>query len=246
MNACNAYENPNMREVTGPTLRPGGFSLTEEAVQFCGISSEDKVLDLGCGMGATIAYLYEKHEIRGVGLDPSEKLLEMARKKSDSLEFVLGSGAYLPFEKEAFNCVFAECTLSLMDDINQTAAEVFRVLKENGYFIISDVYARNPQNINALENYAFNSCMRGLHDLDQLKSNLESCGFEIIHFNDCSDLLKALLVKIIFSYGSMDAFWSKTTNNNGCTAGCQFQEILKACKPGYFMMIAKKGGKNNG
>ncbi|HEY5555952.1 DVU_1556 family methyltransferase [Acetobacterium sp.] len=246
MNACNAYENPNMREVTGQTLRPGGFSLTEKAVQFCGISSEDKVLDLGCGMGATIEYLYEKHQIKGIGMDPSEKLLAIARNKSDSLEFILGSGAYLPFKKETFNCVFAECTLSLMADLNETASEVFRVLKKSGYFIISDVYARNPENIKALENYSFNSCMRGLHDLDQLKRSLESCGYEIMLFNDCSDLLKELLVKIIFSYGSMDVFWSKTTNNNGCTDGCQFQDILKACKPGYFMMIAKKEDKNNG
>lgn len=246
MNACNAYENPNMREVTGQTLRPGGFSLTEEAVQFCGISSEDKVLDLGCGMGATIEYLYEKHQIKGIGLDPSEKLLALAREKSNILDFILGSGDTLPFEKESFNGVFAECTLSLMDDVNETASEVFRVLKDNGYFIISDVYARNPQNIKALTNYSFNSCMRGLHDLDALKSNLKSCGYEIILFNDCSDLLKDLLVKIIFSYGSMDAFWSKTTNNHGCADGCEFQEILKACKPGYFLMIAKKGDKKNG
>lgn len=246
MNSCNAYENPNMKEVTGQTLRPGGFSLTEKAVQFCGISRDDIVLDLGCGMGATIEYLYEKHQIKGIGLDPSEKLLAIAQEKSDVLEFVLGAGDTLPFEKETFNCVFAECTLSLMDDVNETASEVFRVLKDDGYFIISDVYARAPENINALKNYSFNSCMRGLHDLDALKNSLKSCGYEILLFNDCSDLLKELLVKIIFSYGSMDVFWSKTTNNQGCVNGCGFQEILKACKPGYFLMIAKKGDKKNG
>lgn len=243
MNGCNAYESPHMREVTGQTLRPGGFSLTEKAMQFCEISNRDKVLDLGCGMGATLGYLYEKHDIRGVGIDPSEKLLEVARGKFELLDFILGTGEYLPFEKESFNCVFAECTLSLMDDLNKTLTEVSKVLKDNGYFVITDVYARNPETFEELKCYSFNSCMRGLHDLDTLKELLESAGLKIILLEDCSILLKELLGKIIFSYGSMDIFWSKATDKSDCMDGRKFQEILKACKPGYFIMIAKKGGK---
>lgn len=246
MNACKAYESPFMQEMTGQTLRPGGFSLTEKAVQFCEISKGDKVLDLGCGMGATIGYLYEKHGIKGVGIDPSEKLLAIGQKKFESLNFIRGSGDYLPFEEESFNCVFAECTLSLMDDINKSIGEVFKVLKNNGSFVMTDVYARNPKNINQLQNYSLNSCMRGLYDIDLLKEKLESLGFEIIFFEDCSDLLKELMVKIIFSYGSMDIFWRKATDNGDCVNGCTFQELLKACKPGYFMMIAKKGDELNG
>ncbi|KNZ43445.1 methyltransferase type 11 [Acetobacterium bakii] len=235
-----------MREVTGQTLRPGGFSLTEKAVQFCGISKGDTVLDLGCGMGATIGYLYENHGIKGVGIDPSKKLLDMGRKQFKSLDFILGTGDYLPFEEKSFNCVLAECTLSLMDDINKTINQVLKVLKDSGTFIITDVYAKNSNGIKALEDFSFNSCMRGLHDIDCLKEKLVARGFEIMLFEDCSDLLKALMVKIIFSYGSMNVFWRKTTENSDCVNGCQFQEILKACKPGYFILIAKKGNESNG
>lgn len=246
MNACNAYESPSMQEMTGQTLRPGGFSLTEKAVEFCGISKGDTVLDLGCGMGATIGYLFEKHHIRGVGIDPSKKLLDIGRKKFENLDFILGSGDHLPFEEKSFSYVFAECTLSLMNDKNKSIEEVIKVLKNEGNFVITDVYAKNSNGIKALENYSFNSCMRGLHDLDLLKEKLECQGFKIIYFEDCSDLLKELMVKIIFSYGSMDVFWRKATDNGDCLSGRKFQEILKACKPGYFMMIAKKGNELNG
>jgi len=52
-------------------------------------------------------------------------------------------------------------------------------------------------------------------------------------------MLKALMVKIIFSYGSMSVFWNKASE---CSInGEEFQKILKLCKPGYFIMIARKG-----
>ena len=45
------------------------------------------MLDLGCGLGATVNYLYEKHQIRAVGIDPSVKLISAARKAYTHGEF---------------------------------------------------------------------------------------------------------------------------------------------------------------
>lgn len=86
--------------------------------------------------------------------------------------------------------------------------------------------------------------MRGLHDLELLKQQLEELGFTIMHVADCSQLLKELFVKIVFSYGSMDIFWNLSPDHS--TERCDFQEILKVCKPGYFLLIAKKGEIDHG
>jgi ubiquinone/menaquinone biosynthesis C-methylase UbiE len=244
MKCCNAYENNSMREMMGETLRPGGFSLTEKGVEFCNFSNGDTVLDLGCGQGATVNYLKEKHGIKAVGIDPSEKLLDIARKKFGYTDFVLGTGEKIPFENESFQGVFTECTLSLMDDLDGTVREVFRILKNSGWFVITDVYAKEPEYVNKMEKFPFKSCMRGLHDLELLISKLKMQGFEIMLSEDCSHLLKEFLVKIVFSYGSMDVFWNKTTD--GCIDGCRFQEILKVCKPGYFILIGRKGDTHHG
>lgn len=239
MNCCNAYESESMREALGETLRPGGFSLTEQGVQFCGLIADDRVLDLGCGRGATVKYLYEKHHIRAVGADPSEKLIEEAKKQVGYADFILGKGEKLPLEKDSFDCVFAECTLSLME-ADPALKEVNRVLKENGWFVITDVYARNPDATGELDKFTINSCMRGLHNLPLLKEKLRKSGFSILFEENRSELLKELLVKIAFSYGSMSAFWNVTSEN--CMDGCQFHEALKKCKPGYFILIARKAG----
>lgn len=226
----------------GQTLRPGGFDLTEKGVKYCNITGADKVLDLGCGMGATIGYLYEKHQIAATGIDPSEKLLSIAKERCNSSDFAIGTGENIPFDEGSFNCVFAECTLSLMDNQSKVLQEVSRVLKKNGWFIITDVYAKNADLIETLESHLINSCMRGLHNLNFLEDSLKDLGFEIMYLEDCSNYLKELMVKIIFSYGSMNVFWNKTTDqDDSCMNGLKFQESLKACKPGYFMLIAKKG-----
>jgi ubiquinone/menaquinone biosynthesis C-methylase UbiE len=233
-----------MKETMGHTLRPGGFNLTEKGVRFCNISTAHRVLDLGCGRGATVVYLKERHHIQAVGIDPSEKLIEAARKLCEGLEFVIGRGEDIPFDDRNFQCVFAECTLSLMDDVDSAIKEVYRVLEDKGWFIITDVYAKHSDNIEELNQFSLNSCMRGLHDLGVLIEKLEGSGFEIHLLEDHSDLLKQLMVEIGFSYGSMDVFWNITTQN--CIDGCKFQQALKRCKPGYFMLVARKGGVNRG
>ncbi|SMP51880.1 DVU_1556 family methyltransferase [Anoxynatronum buryatiense] len=239
MKCCNVYENDAMKEAMGETLRPGGFSLTEKGVVFCGFSAKDSILDVGCGRGATVGYLSEKHAIQASGIDPSEKLLADARQNHPGGHFVTGKGESLPFKDESFHGVFAECTLSLMDNVHLALKEASRVLKPKGWLIITDVYAKRPAFINELEAFSFNSCMRGLHDVNLFEKNLKALGFSIAMKEDCSELLKSLLVNIILTHGSMGAFWSKTTDQ--CTEGHRFQAILQACKPGYFMIIGRKG-----
>jgi ubiquinone/menaquinone biosynthesis C-methylase UbiE len=230
-----------MNKTLGQTLRPGGFTLTEKSLQFCKLSKYDNVLDLGCGKGATLNYLYEKHQIKGKGIDPSYKLLDIARKNNPFAEFIEGTGNDLPFKDRSFNAVFAECTLSLMESLSTTIKEVFRVLYPEGWFIVTDVYARNISAVNELNDVPFGSCMRGLHDLEYLKDNLKNNGFQVMLLEDCSDLLKQLMVKIIFEYGSMDVFWNKATDHCDKSSEKSFQQRLNACKPGYFILIAKKG-----
>jgi ubiquinone/menaquinone biosynthesis C-methylase UbiE len=231
-------------QVLGETLRPGGFSLTEVAANYCELLEKHEVLDLGCGVGATIGYLYESRRIKAAGIDPSEKLLEIAKKQHPYADIRQGTGENIPFGSKKFDAVLAECTLSLMHDLNRTLEEAHRVLKETGWFVITDVYARTPASATNLEKFAVNSCMRGLHDLELLKKKLEALGFKIMHVEDCSQLLKELFVKIVFSYGSMDIFWNLSSDH--CVDGCEYQETLKLCKPGYFLMIARKGEINHG
>jgi len=236
MRGCSVYENKDMRGITGDTLRPGGMFLTGRAIEICNFKQNDKILDVGCGMGVTVERLKSIYNLNAFGVDPSVKLLELGKQKYGNHNIEIGRGEELPYKNEFFKGVMAECTMSLMEDFKKTVMESNRVLEDKGYFIVSDVYARRPEYLEEVQKHNVNSCMRGLFNIDILKEAIVSLGFEIICFEDWTDLLKQLMVKIIFKYGSMSVFWEIAT----CSSCGDFQKKLTLCKPGYFLLIAQK------
>ncbi|MCT4594154.1 MAG: methyltransferase domain-containing protein [Anaeromicrobium sp.] len=232
------YESEHMRNVTGDTIRPGGFDLTDRAVHICNFKNNHRVLDVGCGMGTTVAYLKMRYNLDSVGIDPSKKLLKEGKVKNPNLNLYEGWGEKLPFKNCEMEGVFCECTLSLMEDKDMVMKEIYRVLKDKGYLAISDVYAREPRYINELNELNLKSCLRGIHHVEVLKEKLIERGFEIRSFEDHTNYLKELMVNIIFQYGSMNVFWNKTGNCN--IDSNELKRILSKSKVGYFLLIAQK------
>lgn len=229
------YEDRNIRNVTGETLRPGGLFTTERAISFCNLKKDDRALDIGCGMGATVNYLQNEIKIETYGIDPSPILIKTGKQKFN-LDLDLGKGENLPYEDSYFDIVFTECTLSLMDDYKKTVKEIYRVLKPEGYYIISDFYGRKPEYIRDLNKIEIQTCLTNIFELDFLSEEIQKNGFEILNLEEWTSLLRKLTVEIIFKYGSMKKFWNITTCRN-CD---DFIEKLKLCKPGYFLMINKR------
>src|SRR3989344_3970637 len=70
------------------------------------ITSGDKVLDSGCANGR----LFEIAGPKGAdfyGIDPSEKLIEIAKKKYPEAKFQVASGLALPFPDNYFDKVYS-------------------------------------------------------------------------------------------------------------------------------------------
>lgn len=235
---CKLFESPVLRQVTGETLRPGGFFLTEKAVQFCSFAPGSKVLDVGCGSGASVEFLRNRYKLEAVGVDPSSVLLELGKNRNSQLPLVQGYGERLSFAGDEMDGVFAECTLSLMSDLQKTVSEIYRVLKNNGVFVVNDVYARNPEGVDRLRMLSISSCLRGALIKDELISLLEDQGFRILHWEDHTKLLKQLTGQMIFKYGSMNNFWLKSTA--GTVDPNEAHLAMHEAKMGYFQLIALK------
>lgn len=235
---CKLFESPAMRQVTGETIRPGGFYLTDRALDFCAFPAGATVLDLGCGCGATVEYLREVYRFQAIGVDPSELLLADGRQRKPDLPLLRAWGEDLPFTPGRMDGVLAECTFSLMSDLDRTIREINRVLKADGRLVVNDVYARNPAGIQELQQLNIDSCLRGAITKKELIAKLEANGFEIILWEDHTDLLKHLTAKMIWTHGSMTEFWLKTSS---CTIDPhQAQLAMAKAKMGYFMLIAVK------
>ena len=235
------YESDVLRLATGDTLRPGGFSLTDLGVKSCDFHPGARVLDVGCGNGATVERLVTLYQLQAIGVDPSEGLLELGNKKNPGLKLIQGLGEDLPFPVNHMDGVFAECTLSVMEDLDQVLKEIFRVLKPGGWLVINDVYARNSEGLKPLQELNLDSCIRRALPKEQLINKLAGHGFKIINWNDHTNLLTQLMVNLIMTHGSMAEFWLKSSSCSGSVDPILAQAAIKQAKMGYFQLIAQKG-----
>ncbi|MCL5290188.1 MAG: DVU_1556 family methyltransferase [Bacillota bacterium] len=237
--ACRVYESNSLRQVTGGTLRPGGFTLTDKAVQYCGFKPGTTVLDLGCGTGATVEHLAAKYSLNAVGIDPSDRLLDIGGKRRPDLPLIQGRGESLPFLPGELDGILAECAFSVMADLNPVLQECCRVLKNEGWLVVSDIYARNPEAVGYLRSLSPVSCLTGAISRCELEEKLIQAGFHILLWEDHSYALKELVIQLIMTHGSMKKFWQES--QDGLDDCCGIQESIKKARPGYFLLIARKG-----
>lgn len=97
-----------------------------------------RILDAGCGTGRMIkAFLHGENEV--IGLDSSEKMLELAREKFPRVQFIKGDIEKLPFEDNSFDIVFAAFVIVHLKYPDRAFDEVYRVLKPGGTFFLTNI-----------------------------------------------------------------------------------------------------------
>lgn len=113
------------------------------AARMCLDAQPRRVLDLGCGTGdLAIAISRLARGLEITGLDYSQPMLEIARRKAGELgiTFINGDAAGLTFPDGHFDCVgisFAFRNLTYRNPLTSRAlSEVLRVLKPGGRFVV--------------------------------------------------------------------------------------------------------------
>lgn len=103
------------------------------------IKEGDKILDIGCGNGRLYELVKEK-SVDYVGIDNSEKMIEIAKKKFPEARFLIADALNLPFKNEEFDAAFMIAVFPHIPSEKlqiQALSEVNRVLKKNGYLFIT-------------------------------------------------------------------------------------------------------------
>jgi demethylmenaquinone methyltransferase / 2-methoxy-6-polyprenyl-1,4-benzoquinol methylase len=98
----------------------------------------DRVLDGCCGTG-DLALADERAGGRVVGLDFSERMLERARRKSVSIEWVRGDLLELPFEDASFDAATVGFGVRNVADLERSLRELRRVLRPGGRLGILEI-----------------------------------------------------------------------------------------------------------
>lgn len=121
------------------TKHLGGVEATEKLVELCHIEASDRVLDVGCGAGATPVYLAKTHgcHVTGVDIVPRmiERCEELARREGVAhlTEFRVADAQDLPFDEDSLDAVITESVAALTEDKQRAVSEFVQVTKPGGY-----------------------------------------------------------------------------------------------------------------
>jgi SAM-dependent methyltransferase len=98
------------------------------------------IVDIGSGVGISSRVLAEEVGCNVTGVEISEDMVKRAKASSPEIEFTVGDARNLPIQDESFDGAMMATLLSNFskkEDIEQTLAEGFRVLKPEGKLVIT-------------------------------------------------------------------------------------------------------------
>ena len=103
-------------------------------------AAEGRILEIGVGSGHNFRYYGERAD-HVIGLDPSPKLLSMARETIRSrafpfpVELLQASAEAIPLRSGSLDTVVTTWTLCTISNVTSALAEMCRVLKPDGRFL---------------------------------------------------------------------------------------------------------------
>ncbi|MEK7165398.1 MAG: class I SAM-dependent methyltransferase [Patescibacteria group bacterium] len=97
-----------------------------------------EILDVGCAAGRDSFYFAE-HELKVTGIDLSEQLLKIARKKGPHLNFKKQDMRQLKFSPASFDGIWAHASLLHLsrNEVPSVLRQFFKILKSTGILYIS-------------------------------------------------------------------------------------------------------------
>lgn len=100
------------------------------------LSHAERILDVGCGEGQVSRRLAAARPGRTVvGIDPTERHIEVAQSRGGGVNYRIGSVDRMPFADGQFDAVVACLVFEHIDDVDAAIGEVARVLDSGGTFL---------------------------------------------------------------------------------------------------------------
>ena len=98
-------------------------------------------LDIGCGTGNYTNALHKKG-VDFIGIDPSTKMLNEAKKKNATIDFRIGTAENTGLDDHQVDGCMGTLTIHHWTDLTEGFSELYRVIKPNGNIVI---FTSTPQ-----------------------------------------------------------------------------------------------------
>ncbi len=220
--------------------RPGGFAVTDRALEIADYKMGSRILDVGCGEGDTVNYL-NKMGLEAEGIDINLAKIDTAKTEFPGIKVKFGDGGFLDdYMSYTFDGITMECSLSLMPQPDEALHEAYCVLKKGGRLIITDYYEidPDPQQVKAVAIEAARQARMPHQEGDCDEGTVS-------HFTDfCFEgaFYKEPLIRMIEDELGMRvlAFEDAKTEEDGFFTDVKTEVGGKKRQIGYFILVAQK------
>lgn len=164
---------------------------------YAGIKKGDTIVDLGSGAGNDVFVARQLTGENGkvIGIDFSEEMLEKAEKNNQKLgyknvEFHRSDIEVISLDDEISDVVISNCVLNLVPDKEKAFAEIFRILKPEGHFCVSDIVLEGelPEGLRkSAEMYA--GCVSGAIQRDEYICIIKNAGFKNVEIKKSKEII---------------------------------------------------------
>jgi ubiquinone/menaquinone biosynthesis C-methylase UbiE len=164
----------------------GGRPATADLGERMGLTRDQRLLDIGCGLGGSARFFAETFGCPTVGIDLTPAYVELARELtawtglSARASFEVGSATDMPFTDASFDAAVLIHVGMNIADKRALFAETARVLAPGARFGLYDVLRTGPGEIGYPVPWASTPENSFLADLETYTEALEAAGFELI------------------------------------------------------------------
>jgi len=165
------------------------------AMNYSEPKANEVCVDIGSGRGTDVMRLAESVGNGGFvyGIDISDGMIKKAVSTAERLgitnvEFIHSPLEHTKLDDGIADLVISNCTINHANDKQSVWNEIFRILKNGGRFVVSDIYAINPiPDEYKNDPVAISECWAGSVTRSEYLEHLQNAGFASIRIIEESD-----------------------------------------------------------
>jgi demethylmenaquinone methyltransferase/2-methoxy-6-polyprenyl-1,4-benzoquinol methylase len=192
------------------------------AYEFKGDDTLDKIVDVACGTGDMMEFWRSRAEVSGIalgeiiGVDPSEGMVSVARKKFPNFKYHIAKATEIPLEDASADILSITYGIRNVVERKEALDEFNRVLKKEGLVVILEFMKNeNPSLLGKIRDFYMNKILpkvggfisknleayeylpNSIGDfstVDNMIKELEDAGFEMLYNKSFSMDISTLLI----------------------------------------------------
>ncbi len=158
-------------------VHPG---VLQQLIERAEITSQSRVLEVGCGTGNYIVALEEATGCIAMGIDPSDAMLAHAKTRSITVDWRSGQAESLPVDDSSIDLIFSVDVIHHVSDRAAFFTDAMRALAPGGKISTatdskSDIMRRRPLSSHFPETVAHE--LRRYPNIETLRSEMAIAGF---------------------------------------------------------------------